>query len=136
MARRSKMVVIDDPAREATLDTPAKKAGRDHGKAFLVKEMDAERAEAWAIRALLALARAGVEIDDTSAGMAGLAVAGFQALGKLSFEDAKPLLDEMWTCVEYVHEAGHPGMPPNPYIEEVATRLQLRMEVFKLHTGF
>ena len=83
MARNAKPVVITAE-------------GRDKGKRFVLTEMPALRAEKWALRALLALAKAGVDLPDDAvgAGMAALAVAGLQALRKLEFTDAEPLMDE------------------------------------------
>lgn len=143
MARRTLTVVIDTPAQPAVPETegrpaqPARPAGRDHGKTFLLTEMSAAQAEEWAIKALLALAQAGVEIPDESAGVAGLAKAGFDALTKLSYAVVKPLLDDMLTCVQYLHKPGNPPLPlSDAGVEEVGTFLKLRKEVFKLHTGF
>ncbi len=142
MARRTVNVTIHQPAVPTVDDqiTGAQKsgrpAGRDHGKMFLLTEMSAAKAEEWALRALLALTNAGAEIPDDSAGIAGLAAAGFEALNKLTFAQVKPLLDEMFTCVQYVHKAGHPPQDADENIEEVTTRLQLRKAVFQLHTGF
>lgn len=114
--------------------------GRDKGKVFLVTEMDADRAEEWAIRALLLLTAGGATLPDGVHGMAGIAAAGYEALGRLKFDDVKPLLDQMFECVQYVHD---PKQPPqalrtgvNAQIEDVATRLMLRKEVFALHTDF
>lgn len=130
MARRTQSVPITDE-------------GRDKGKVFLIREMAAEHAEAWAIRALLALTNSGANIPnlDPSQGMAGVAraaaVGALEALQKLKYEDVKPLLDDMWTCVEYrINPADPTSLPVNDYIEEVATRMQLRKAVFVLHTGF
>lgn len=112
---------------------------RDIGKVFQITEMSAEDAEAWAIRAMLALTAAGVDIGE-AAGMEAIAVAGLQSIGKLSYADAKPLLDDMFKCVKIV-----PDPKKNPTfardlfpgdIQEVATRLYLRAETFALHVGF
>ena len=51
--------------------------GRDAGKSFTLTEMPADQAERWAIRALLALAGAGVDRPD------GAADAGVFACGLL-----------------------------------------------------
>lgn len=120
-----------------TIDTN----GRDQGKVFYIKEMAASQAEWWAMRALMAMGRGGVEIPDNlrSMGMAAMAVEGLKAVSKIPPEEARPLLDELMMCVQAV---------PNPAdksvvrpliesdIEEVATRLNLRAEVFKLHVDF
>lgn len=116
--------------------------GRDKGKVFLLTEMPADQAEAWAIRALLGLQRAGIEIpDDALAGSAAsIAALGLKALFSLPWEDLQPLLDEMFSCVQYVHNPKHPAQEITPgigsQIEEVATRLMLRVAIFELHLGF
>lgn len=115
--------------------------GRDQGKVFYIKEMAASQAEWWAMRALMAMGRGGVDIPDNlrSMGMAAMAVEGLKAVSKIPPEEARPLLEELMMCVQAV---------PNPAdksvvrpliesdIEEVATRLNLRAEVFKLHVDF
>lgn len=121
--------------RTATITIDAK--GRDEGKRFLLTEMSADQAEAWAMRALLALTNAGVELPDEvlSAGMAGIATIGIRALGKLSYTVAAPLLAEMMDCVQIVMPAATRPLlhGDGGDIEEVKTRLTLRLEVFKLH---
>jgi hypothetical protein len=115
--------------------------GRDKGKVFLLTEMPASRAEKWAARALLALAKSGVEIppDMANAGLAGIAVAGMQALGKLDWEIAEILLDELMGCVQFIPDPSHKERTRPLHetdIEEVTTRLKLKGDVFTLHTGF
>lgn len=129
--------------------------GRDHYwpdsqnvKRFLLTEMPATQGEWWAIRAFLALAKGGVEIPEEvkKAGMAGLvyffsSIGLFliNSMGKVSPQDAKPLLDEMFACIRVL---------PNPNnldfsrplvevdIEEIETRLKLRREILRLHMDF
>lgn len=128
MARRDVLITIDAD-------------GRDKGRVYKITEMSASQAEMWAARLLLAMAKSGVDLpsDIASAGMAGVAAAGVRALAGIDYADAKPLLDEMMGCVSYVPEPSVPsrvrGLIEDD-IEEVATRVRLRMEVFKLHTGF
>ena len=120
--------------------------GRDKGKTFVVKEMSADQGERWAMRALLALTNAGVQLPDgaAEAGMAGIAAAGIEALGKLQFAAVEPLLEEMWECVQYQPPDVKGKKLPTQnifsgdgsQIEEIATRMQLRMEVLKLHVNF
>lgn len=114
--------------------------GRDKDKQFLLTEMSAYDTEQWAIQAFFALMNTGVELpDDLSMDMATLARMGFQALGRLPFEAAKPLLDQMWDCVQIIPDPKKPNiMRPlmDDDIEEAGTRLQLRKEIFDLHTGF
>ena len=120
-----------------TLDWTAT-ARRDAGKKFRITEMPSWQAEKWALRAFMALARSGVDVpeDVQELGLAGLAQLGLKALAGASFEEAEPLLDEMMTCVKFVSSAGHERDLLPDEIEEVATRLQLRGEIFKLHTDF
>ncbi len=136
MARRTKLVTIpEDPKGE----------NRDSGKSYLVTEMSPFKAEAWALRALNIIAKAGVDVPQETmrAGMAGLAsiapsFAGFQGL---DIEALKPLLEEMMECVSF--KAGTEVMPiyrkislDASDIEEVSTILRLRKEVLELHLGF
>lgn len=115
--------------------------GRDQGKTYLITEMPATQAELLATRAFLAMSRGGVEIpDDVAAtGMAGIAKVGLGLLAKIPFEDAKPIMEEMMACVRIVPDENKPDFS-RPLvendIEEIKTRLKLRMEVFKLHTDF
>ncbi len=125
--------------------------GRDAGRQFLITELDADRGERWAIRALLALANAGAKLPEgvLDAGMAGVAaslpglvIAGIRSLQGLDYVDAAPLLDEMMDCVKVVP----PGQPtsaavpllhgPLCQVEEIRTRLQLRREVLQVHVNF
>lgn len=111
--------------------------GRDKDKRFLITEMPATPSEKWAARAFLALAHAGIDIPDElrGAGMAAIAIVGITALSRVSWAEAEPLLDEMMACVQSVQPAiTRPLIEED--IEEVATRVWLRGEVFELHTGF
>lgn len=120
-----------------TADITITAEGRDKGKTFRLTEMSATAAEDWAIRAFLAIARGGMEIPDSvPQSIAGIAILGFKALSGASYADAKPLLDEMMACVQVVTSSGAVRKPMEEDIEEVATRLQLRKEVFEVHTGF
>ena len=115
--------------------------GRDKGKSFVLTEMDAEAAEDWGMRALLALMGAGVEMPDDfdSLGMAGMVELGFKALGKLSWDVAKPLLNEMKQCIQFMPDSSKPHIVRGLFdgdIEEIPTLIKLRIEVWKLHVGF
>ncbi|WP_048996434.1 hypothetical protein [Burkholderia multivorans] len=116
-------------------------ANRDQGKTFILTEMPASKAERWALRALSALAASGMEIPDdiASAGLAGIARLGVQAFGGLSWERAEPLINEMFECVTIMPDPKKPNVTRaliEDDIEEIATRLKLRIELFKLHVGF
>ena len=116
-----------------TIDTD----GRDKGKTFKITEWSAAKAENWAIRAFLAMVKGGVQLPDGYAdgGMAALAQAGFSMLCKASNSEVIPLINELMDCVEIVETKITRSMVEDD-IEEVATRIRLRTEVFKLHVGF
>jgi hypothetical protein len=123
------------------LDITISAPGRDQGKVFHITEMPASKAEKWAIRTMLALGKSGIEIPDDMAaqGMAGIASIGIRAMTNLNFEDAEPLLAEMFTCVKCVPDPTRPEVTRTLIeddIEEVATRLLLRKEILSLHIDF
>lgn len=116
---------------------------RDNGKSFVITEMPADEAERFGITAVMALLNNGAQIDDAAlgAGMAGLALAGLDALNSLKAETLAPLLVDMFACIKYVPDIA--GLDPQPImagegsqIEEWSTRLKLRAVWFELHTGF
>ena len=112
--------------------------GRDKGKEFLITEMSATQAENWAIKAVLAIGNAGIEIPDTlvSQGMAGLVAVGYMNLLKIPFDAAKPLLDEMMGCVQFIPSPNVKRSLIEDDIEEVSTRLALRKAIWNLHMDF
>jgi hypothetical protein len=124
-----------------TLNYTVTDEGRDKGKTFVLTEMPASRAEAWAMRAILALLANNVELPDgfERLGMAGMAEVGIKALSGLKWDVAEPLLSEMWDCVQIMPDPSKPQIVRNLIeedIEEISTRVKLRAEVWKLHTGF
>lgn len=105
--------------------------------------MSAAQAEKWAFKALLLAAQSGADIPDAvrNAGMAGIATLGIQTvLGGVNFAQVEPLLDEMFECVQIMPDIKkHPEIIRkliDDDIEEVATRIRLRAEVFNLHVNF
>ena len=112
--------------------------GRDKGKEYLITEMDAYHAEMWAIRVVLAIGGAGIEIPAELAqqGVAGLLAVGYMNLLKVSFGAAKPLLDEMMECVQFVPSPMIKRALIESDIEEVKTRLQIRKAIWDLHADF
>lgn len=120
--------------------------GRDKGKSFNINEMPAYQAEEWFTRAVMLLAKSGLEVPpdimDRGA-MAFVAMAAGLAIGGLSkcnFEEVRPLLQQMMECVEYVNPAA-PDMPIKGYlmlqqIEEPRTILWLREKIISLHLNF
>lgn len=141
MRRTSTISIPESPEVQLPDGRKIAVGNRDKGKLFLLTEMPAMQAEQWAIRALLAIASTGVSVPEElkSAGMAGLAVMSLSALAFVRYEDAKPLLDEMLTCIEYIPDPSKPHVKRELHesdIEEVQTLVLLRKEVWNLHMGF
>jgi hypothetical protein len=123
------------------LDIVISAEGRDKGKMFQITEMPASKAEKWAIRTMLALGKSGVDIPDDfgAQGMAGIASLGIRALTSLNYDDAEPLLAEMFDCVKCVPDPTRPEVTRalvEDDIEEVTTRLSLRKDILSLHIDF
>lgn len=120
------------------LDFTVIEDGRDKGKTYHLTEMAASKAERWAIRAFLAMAKGGIDLPPgiESAGMAGIAKIGLSLLAQMPFEIAEPLLDEMMECVTFVPNPSTKRALVEDDIEEVATRIKLRKAVFGLHVDF
>ncbi|WP_447867551.1 hypothetical protein [Rahnella bonaserana] len=118
-----------------------KEAGRDKGKIFILTEMSASQAERWALRALLAVGRSGIDIPEgiEKAGFSAIASFGLNLVMKLPMEDAEILLDEMFTCIKVLPDPKKPDLTRSLIeddIEEVKTRVQLRKAIFDLHVDF
>lgn len=124
-----------------TINYTVEAEGRDKGKTFVITEMDAAQAEAWAFRALLAIMANNAELPDglERMGIAAMVEVGIKALSGLKWETAKPLLDEMMECVEFSPDPLKPHVTRKLFdgdIEELMTRVKLRGEIWKLHTDF
>jgi len=118
-----------------------KEAGRDKGKVFILTEMSASQAERWALRALLAVGRSGIDIPEgiEKAGFSAIASFGLNLVMKLPMEDAEILLDEMFACIKVLPDPKRPDLTRpliEDDIEEVKTRVQLRKAIFDLHVDF
>lgn len=128
------------------------KDNRDAGKTFRITEMPAEPAEWWSIRAMQGLVDSGVNLpaEVVTSGIAGLSAfnqlepklkaqigyALIQALAGVERGLLKELLDEMFTRISFVSSSGKERkLFPND-IEEVSTRLALRVEFLDLQIGF
>lgn len=127
------------------LDVTITAEGRDKGKVFRLTEMPASQGEMWATRALMALSASGLNIPDNvaQAGMAGVAsvvgTMGLKAFGGVPWPIMQELMGEMWGCVRIIPDPANRNVVRfmvEDDIEEVATRVYLRAEVFSLHTGF
>ena len=114
--------------------------GRDAGRVFRLTEMPAAKADNWAMRALIALAIGGVDLQGIipQQGMIGMVGATLGALGRIKPEDAIPLLNELLDCVEIIPEGGRPRPLNLDFgdVEDFTTLWRLRKEVFALHTDF
>jgi hypothetical protein len=135
MARQSQLITV--PNFPGTRN-------RDFGKLFLLTEWPAARAEEWGIRMTLALNKSSgaLPMDLVGIGMEGIAIIGINTFlrGSMDADHLIPLLNELLECVRIIldpknMEVSQPITSPDD-IEEVATRLWLRSEVLKLHTGF
>jgi hypothetical protein len=117
--------------------------GRDKGKTFLITEMSVTKAEDWAIRAMLALGAANVEIPDGALqlGMAALAEVGLKKLFAIDAASMRPLLAELMECIEFIPNPQKPQVKLaypmfESQVEEVKTLFILKWEVLKLHLDF
>jgi hypothetical protein len=117
--------------------------GRDKGKRFFVTEMFAWDWCMWTTRAALAVSRSGgnVPAGILQQGMAGIVSFGLQALTACQWEDAKPLMEEIFATVQQ-----RPDNRPGKHlvtinlraedIAEPATIYRLFEEVVSLNLGF
>ncbi len=135
--------------------------GRDKGKSFLLTEMSARDAEDWGASMFMLAVNHGIMPEDGmppgegKGGMGDLMRFDLSMLRQIPMERARPLWDQMMTCVRFVPSltdmeivpagdaypksrpiAEDANYPDGDDIEEVGTRLMLRDEVIKLHTGF
>lgn len=117
---------------------------RDRGKMYFLEEWPAARAERWGDQMALALIRSNVQLsmDMRGIGMEGIAILGINAMlaGGIDGGVALPLWDELLECVKIIRNPKRPDFAQpligDEDIEEVATRIFLRSEVLRLHTGF
>lgn len=103
--------------------------------------MPAAQAEAWAMRAILALMAGKADLPEgiEHEGMAGIARIGIKALSGLHWEVLEPLMQEMFTCIQIIPDPARPNIVRpliDQDVEEIMTRVKLRGEVWALHTGF
>lgn len=132
--RKEKNIVIDDRGRSLT---------------FKIREMSALRLESWIARAGILLAATGIldetRVDVRNAGeiAAGVARAvgesGISALGRLDYDKARPLLDELLFCCSRVDAGVEQPLTPDVlegFIEDVRTLFTLRKEALALNFGF
>lgn len=130
MARRTETITIEDE-------------GRDKGKVFVITEMSAMAGERWAGRIMELVMASGVEVPKDTAQDSGMA--GLAELAKVGVPLLKALHDPeiekpTWECIKYQHDPRHAPQPIMEgdacQIEEIGTVTQLRLAVFRFHTGF
>lgn len=114
-------------------------SGRDEGKTFVVTEMAARPAHAWATRAIFALLNAGADIpgDIASMGVAGLAMVGLSGIQKVQYEIAHPLLEELLACAQCIPDANRPDtrVPVDRVVEDFPTFFKLQQAAYELLTS-
>ncbi len=110
-------------------------AGRDHGKKFVVTEMDPRSGHRWASRLLFAILNSGGDVSPEilNAGLAGVARMGIAAALKIPHEVAEPLMEELLDCVQVLPENNVPRLVMNGDIEEVLTLFRLQVAAWNLH---
>ena len=118
-------------------------SGRDAGKKFKITEMPAEKAFDWGVRAILAMAKSGVDIpsDIASQGMAGVAAVMVRTVGGLEFMTVDALKKELLSCVAIYPNPKANAMFTRPItgqddIEEPVTIYELCRQTVELHLGF
>lgn len=113
---------------------------RDTGKIFVLTEMPAADAQAWALRAFLGLARNGVQLPDgiENMGIVAMLQYGVELVAQLPYEEAEYLLNRLLQCARIQPSANASvtrELIPDD-IEELSTRFVLAKEAFKLHVDF
>jgi len=108
--------------------------------------MSASKGEAWALRVFIGLLQGNVNIPPgifENLGMAALAEFGMRALTTLKWDVLEPLLREMFEGVQIIPDPkvltvvrGLQGEDGDYDIEEVPTRVELRIQIWNLNMGF
>ena len=115
--------------------------GRDHEKRFLITEMSALQAERWFMRVLAYMARLGISMPAMMRLTGMAALTEFNPTQMFAWVDDDSLMSEIMACIQ-AWPADAPKPRPltwsasGPDIEEPATLIRLKMEVFALHVGF
>lgn len=109
--------------------------GRDHGKKFVVTEMDPRAGYRWASRLLFAILNSGGDVSPEilNAGLAGVARMGIAAALKIPHDVAEPLMDDLLGCVEVLTDNGLQRQIMSGDIEEILTIFRLQVAAWNLH---
>ncbi|HWH86160.1 MAG TPA: hypothetical protein VNV36_05210 [Pseudomonas sp.] len=108
-------------------------------KSFRLTQMPATKLEAWIARALLLVGHTDIDPAAFAGGEEAAAAAGIKALSGVSYEQAKPLYDELLGCCEVMigdHFEALSISNADVHIEDVKTLFKLRMEAAKLNFSF
>lgn len=119
MTDNAKTVKIEDGGKE---------------RKFIIKRMNALQAESWIYRATLAV---GKNIEDLSAAFSTGASGLLQALLRVDYNDAKPLLDDLLACCSISEGEAVKGLAGNEaLVQSPLTLMRLRVEAAKLNFDF
>jgi hypothetical protein len=117
--------------------------GRDADKLFKITEMPASQSEKWALRLFIAMKGTSGEVPPEVMQMGMIAVAwrGLNTFlaADVDAEKLMPLLDDMMVCVEAVRDKSRPDVAMQLIEEDIwepRTRVWLRGEIVRVHTGF
>ena len=118
-----------------------------HELEFRISQMPATRLEFWLIRVGALIAGTGLlkieqadssdQVLDALVGM--ILTDGLKCLGELDFEKIRPLIDELYTCVEHKVENAYSQVTAENIdgkISSVKSLFELQKEVIKFNLGF
>ena len=117
------------------------KESRDFGKRFLITEMPATQQDKFVLKVMMALSRSGMSLNKEELesmkemGIAALAVIGLRCLQGLLYDDASAIYDEMMQTAKIKEPEVVRALTPYD-IEEVATMVRIRKEVWNLNIDF
>ncbi len=125
---------------------PSQEPGqRDNGKTYSIRPMKAYDGQKWVLKAMLALAKVGVEIKEEllqSISFEDLMDPSLSPLiGNLDPDEAMELIDGLLKCVSFLPSVPNAKPVPIPtgdevYIQEIKTRNRLAREVWEFHRAF
>lgn len=113
--------------------------GRDAGKTFLITEMSAYDADLWGMIASIGARKNGLDMgDDPVQSLSNVASKGvLNVLLHQDVDGAIDLTERLMKCVKWQTQDGAATRNlMSGDIEEPATRIALKLEVWNLHTSF
>ena len=121
---------------------------RDKELTFKIREMPATKLESWIIRAGLCLADTGLLGSFTAGADAGdvmvqagkaMSEQGLSLLGKIDYDKAKPLIDELMECCSRLVDGVEHKVTSETldgYVEDVKTLFTLKKEALAVNFSF